>query len=82
MSQITYTKEAILAYLSVLLPNDDTALESWVEDKFKEYEYKHRKLPATISSNTLRYDWVSKYKNRGHSSRSYNGRVIRSPLGL
>jgi hypothetical protein len=82
MSHIAYTREAILAYLKVLLPNDDTDLENWIEDKFEEYEYKRRKLPATITINALRFKWVPQYKLRGPIQRSHNGRVIRSTRGL
>jgi hypothetical protein len=77
-SQIPYTKEAILNYLKVLLPKDDTDLENWIKEKFEEYEYKHRKLPETITVNTLIFKWVQDYKYRGHSSTCRNVRVIRS----
>ena len=81
-SHLPYTQEAIVRYMRVLLPNDDMDIDNWVAAQFARYKEIHRKLPATITINTVRSKWVQRYKARGRNISFNTGRVIRDSRGL
>jgi hypothetical protein len=65
------------------LPDQNGDLESWIDKEFARFSQLGRRLPATISMNTLLGAWLGKYKRRGGGGGDCaNGRVIRSAKGL
>ena len=83
MTHIPYNKEAIIAYLTQLIPDQGGDVESWVTAEFARFEEKRRKLPKTITVSTLKSNWASQYKNRGRTDVRFDRcRVIRNSSGL